>query len=212
MNDSDLDNLIRAAMQPPRGLEDRVLSAVREDSRRARKWRTWRIALAAAACLALFVLPFALKSPSSQEPRRLAIVLPPQPPLTELPQGPSLAEPTQPLRLAGNAQARPNAAPQRAIPKELPHAVRHIWLVQNLDEARQLLRNLAEDNHIPFLMDENAAILRTTDQTAQSITDFLSGRSWELLSPELPQPRQHSATRFTGKTIDYIITPMENKR
>ncbi len=215
MNDSELDTLIRTTMQPPYGLENRVATAVLEDCRRARRRRIWKITVAAAACLALFAGIFALRMPSASEPfQRLAIVLPPPPPLTESPALPAtIVEPSQPLRLAGNAQSHRNSSAKATLPKELPSVVRHIWLVKDMDEAKLLLSHLAEDNHIPFRLDGNVAILGTTDQTAQSITDFLATQQWELLSPELPQPAQHTATRFTGKPVDYIttLTPMENK-
>lgn len=212
MNDTELDNLIRNAMQPPYGLENRVAMAVLEDSRRVRRWRTWKIALATAACLALFAGLFTLTMPSP-EPQRLAVILPAPPPLTESQQPSSVVKPSQPVRLAGNAQTPRNAASQSAVQKELPPVVRHIWLVQNLDEAKQLMRNLAEDNQIPLRLEGNAAIFQTTDQTAQSIADYLSSRKWELLSPDLPQPQQHSATKFIGKPVEYtaILTPLENK-
>jgi len=91
--------------------------------------------------------------------------------------------------------------------------VEHIWMVDDLENGKQMLHELAASTDCPLTWQKHEsansplkAVLSGTDKSIQSLVNTLKDKDWVLLSPAWPQPHAENSALLTGNQIQYQAT------
>jgi len=240
LSDEALDAMVKAAIQPPDGLSERIKSAVRRDAiqsaRHRKRWKRWGIACIGTAAVMLLVLHIAPSSapraiqavsvtqqasaPAAAQPTSApddSLILDiPRPQLPQQPPKAIAMRSSRSLKLVGVTGGNvKNSAPAPKGQVVLPQTIRHVWGVENTDGACKLLGDIAKANDLSLNMtgkQDNACTLTITlnDGQLQSLVDKLHGEGWQLVSPFLPQPDQANLISYNGHAVAYTISLVRN--
>ncbi|MBO4344722.1 MAG: hypothetical protein J5833_03135 [Victivallales bacterium] len=120
-----------------------------------------------------------------------------------------------PLRLAGPRGESPDLQHERKMPlQSLDGAVRHIWLVENAEDAREFIGRIAAANEKSVEINRNdggfTAVIELKDAQLQQLVDLLNERGWKLMSPYLPQPGKAESLFLKGEPVRYYINIIED--
>lgn len=99
----------------------------------------------------------------------------------------------------------------------IPAKVRHVWTVNNVESAKNLLTQYAKLNG--KIIDKsnqhngkNDVVMVLTDTELQDLVDKLFQEKWSLLSPDLPQPNKKDKMRFFNKPVEYTLNIVPQKK
>jgi len=99
----------------------------------------------------------------------------------------------------------------------LSNLIHHVWLVDNLEQGRQYIDNLAAQGSLEVEWLEGGSSssikgrLLIEDRCLQKIVDEMTGKHWALLSPNLPQPGKKEKIQFLGKELVYEISIVQKE-
>lgn len=230
-----IDAAVSAACQPSPDLAVRISRACRNLQREPLQFAWGARLLRAAAGIALIaaaaavIAMIATRDGTSGRPAQLT-TLPEQTPSDDAPQTADTARRTAPVyrtvyynRLDGPAPlARvgaetsdfPDSIAQRLMPQPqrsitiLQNSVNHVWVVDDLDVARQQVLDLLPAGASAMCVTPQARALRLhitlTDQQLQALVNRLEARGWALVTPNLPQPGQIDRLQLTGDQVVYV--------
>lgn len=207
-----LDAVLRAHLAPPPGLADRIRQRVHEAAAAtppvvaARWWLSPLLRLAAAVVITAAAVAFLARLlKSGAGPGENTIV--------ETKTFPNAPEPT--IR---RVSADPRRAPVQAdgsvrAPQNLPRAIRHVWTVGNAADQRDRLQAMLPKGSYEVGTAEGNTVftVRLTDRDLQTLVDRLAADStWQLASPDLPQPRKPGSVALTGHDVHYSLVLVES--
>ena len=221
-----LNALVRQAIQPPEGLNERILTAVRRDASESRHLyrRLWALGGSAAAAAVLIVAGLSVWPTSSEnsssalaQNRDAAIVSQDTTWYME-PQfnGKYHAGGTKSMAGKPDAKVRPvgsaaskTYAQQTASGTLFPSSIEQVWSLPNPTDAVDFLKKVADANHKQFELQENdhyiTFAIALKDTEAQELAEKLHAQGWHLLSPTLPQPNSTDNVVFTETPIIYKL-------
>jgi len=130
---------------------------------------------------------------------------------------------TDQMRLQGNIDTdslqsvstapRINTASAGRRKYRIGNQVEHIWMVDDLENGKQMLHQLAASTDCPLTWQKHEsansplkAVLSGTDKSIQSLVNTLKDKDWVLLSPAWPQPHAENSALLTGNQIQYQAT------
>ena len=215
-----LDAMVAEAIQPPEGLSERVLAAVRREKpgmiqSRLKLFR--RLTFTAAAAI-LIVLGLSIWTYESVEEGTGAVVAAEtaqsayEPLFTGKYGRNALKGSSTPdnanVKTVGSAAAKPYATSQ-AAGVFFPSVVEQVWSMPDVEKGVEFLKQVAAVNQRQFDMRENESYhecaLALKDTEAQELADKLSSYGWSLLSPSLPQPNSTENVMFTENPVIYKL-------
>lgn len=95
-----------------------------------------------------------------------------------------------------------------SVPRLLPQSVRHVWVVDDLKQARaQFGVSLPEGTaSVCEKVSDHALCIRTVlaDHEVQQLVDRLNKKNWSLISPTLPQPGEVDRLRMIDRQVTYV--------
>lgn len=220
-----IDRALSAIFAPPKGLEMRIMDAVKTKApgwqvpRRVSLWRNpWmRYASVAAAIMVIgciLALAVAKNKAFDDNGQRIA-----QEELRHLRLNKELPRQNEasrdearrmPLRLAGVSSPMVSSSGEGRLHVGIAPALRHVWTVPDLSKAEKLLAQIAKVNGKKMvLLEKNheQVIYSSTlsDIELQSLVNLLHKEQWSLVSPGYPQPLEEYNVVFTGKAVDYEL-------
>ena len=215
----ELDAMVATAIQPPEGLSERVLAAVRRDKpgmlqSRLKMFRRLTYAVAAAIVIVLG-LSIWTYGPVEEAEGTLAAesAQPAYEPLftgkySRSPlKGTPLSEDAN-LKTVGSSTTRPyTSSPATGV--VFPQVVEQVWSVADVERGIAFLKQVADVNQRQFDLHENEAYhefaLALKDTEAQELADKLASYGWSLLSPSVPQPNSTENVMFTENPVIYKL-------
>ena len=214
-----LDAMVAEAIQPPEGLSERVLAAVRRDKpgmlqSRLKMFRRLTYATAAAIIIVLG-LSIWTYGPVEEAEGTLAAE-PVQPAYEPLFTGKYASGPLKGthvpenanLKTVGSTSSKPYTA-SHATDVVFPPVVEQVWSVADVEKGIEFLKQVASTNQRQFDLRENESFhecaLALKDTEAQELADKLASYGWSLLSPSLPQPDSTENVMFTENPVIYKL-------
>ncbi len=122
------------------------------------------------------------------------------------------------LRLAGMYNSRIDGSSNDGAGRRsmLGGGVTHVWSVDALPEAMELLRHVAEVNGKKMAEETKGEVssvfMVLADTEVQELVDRLKEHGWSLLSPALPQPGKSSEMAFMGRDVLYRMDLVEREK
>jgi hypothetical protein len=101
----------------------------------------------------------------------------------------------------------------RRVAQSLPRLVRHVWTVSDSAREGERLRTLLpKGSYAMDVADGNTVFnVKLTDRDLLKLVDRLaSDGTWQLASPDLPQPGQPSSVALTGRNLRYNLVLVNN--
>ncbi len=213
--------------KPPKGLAERIKAAVEKEaaveksvpeiSVRRPSWYTSRLRYAAAAAVVaiLAALAVSLGILSRREPPTMVAVK--TYPVksyrldTPLVDGKSEkidAAGSMPVRYAGVSSVSGSSVGSTHHREHIAPAVRHVWIVSDIDAADALLKRIAEENskNISAAEKKSGKVVYSIglkDTELQNLVNLLHGEGWSLVTPDYPQPSEEGNALFTGRGVNY---------
>jgi hypothetical protein len=210
-----IDAAIRRRMAPPAGLAERVRARVRESLAEehgvpAGWWVSPVLRIAAALVVtaaALAVVVHALNR-GAQSGVTVAVgpVVAPAVGSGSIP-APALADSTVEL-VAREVRAGGESVRTANSPRSLPGAVEHVWSVANAEGERSYLASiLPRGSYEVSRSDEGNTVftMMLADRDLQDLVDRLYEHKWELVSHELPQPKERGSVALRGQPVRYSL-------
>ena len=100
-----------------------------------------------------------------------------------------------------------------SVPRLLPQSVRHVWVVDDLKQARsQFGESLPEGAaSVCEKVRDQSICIRTVlaDHEVQQLVDRLNKNNWALISPTLPQPGEVNRLRMIDRQVTYVADIVE---
>ena len=216
-----LDALVAKAIQPPDGLSERILAAVRKQEQpipRSRMKVLWGLTYAAAAAV---VIMFSLAIWTYAPENDASLVAGPVQSVKSPTYEPRFigkyarnsiramqASENANVKTVGSKTATPYATPLNAG-VVFPSIVEQVWSVTDLDHGIEFLKQVAKVNQKEFDLRENEIFhefaIALKDTEAQELADKLASYGWNLLSPSLPQPDSTENVMFTENPVIYKL-------
>ena len=218
-----LDALVAKAIQPPDGLSERILAAVRKQEQPIPKNRMkvlWGLTYAAAAAVVI-MLSLAVWTYAPQNDADASLVANSAQSVESPTYEPRFigkyarnsirslqASDNANVKTVGSKTATPYAAPLNTG-VVFPSIVEQVWSVTDLDHGIEFLKQVAKVNQKQFDLRENEIFhefaIALKDTEAQELADKLASYGWSLLSPSLPQPDSTENVMFTENPVIYKL-------
>jgi len=232
-----LDQAVKAAVQPSPQLINQIKTNCRQQTFKPAFLLLWpalpqyAVRLAALVVLLLVVtglylytgrnstLPLKATSPTlvkASVPVAPETVIPaPQvadspPPAPEALQAGSLINTGELMAVSTTGDAMDSSVYSRQQTQPIPDYVRHVWIVNNLENGIKTLKAMVPADAACEINPEvgrnrAAFVVLVTDRQIQSLVDGLAGSGFSLVSPALPQPGEKQKVLVSGKTVLYDV-------
>lgn len=112
-----------------------------------------------------------------------------------------------------NVSLQKNDSSKSRVRKAAVHSsIEHIWMLDNLPQARNTLEKLVAAANCSIKWNELneqtylQASINGNDRDIQELVNSLENEKWILLSAAFPQPQQENQTVFNNKTVKYNTT------
>ena len=218
-----LDALVAKAIQPPDGLSERILAAVRKQEQPIPRSRlkvllglTYAAAAAVVIMLGLAIWTYAPESDADASLVAGSVQTVESPTYEPRFIGKYARNSIRAMQASENANLKTvgshaakstPASPATAV--YITPVAEQVWSVTDLDHGIAFLKQVAKVNQKQFDLRENefyhefAIALKDTE--AQELADKLASYGWNLLSPSLPQPGSTENVMFTEDPVIYKL-------
>jgi hypothetical protein len=111
--------------------------------------------------------------------------------------------------------SNPAIGDTHGTPAILPRRVRHVWVVDSLEEGKNEFLEQLPDGALCSICDSDPGkeaapstvcfSVELGEEQLQSLVDQLSASGWALVSSALPQPGEPGRLLLTGESVSYIV-------
>lgn len=123
------------------------------------------------------------------------------------------------VSVAGSMTTDEIAGASLGGPSILPRRVRHVWVVDDLDQGRREFLDILPDGALFSVCagDEEGGTtslcisVELGEEQLQELVNELSAGGWALVSSALPQPKENNRLLLTGETVSYMCELVASK-